>query len=180
MLSLILSPGCPDWPRALDSRLGDSAPDHLTALGDTALLAPSRVALFCSSRCPGDAILRAFDAARALRDRGDTVIGGFHSPVERECLRILLRGAAPLIICPARGLDGMRLLPDWRTALDAGRLLLLSPFPGSLRRGTRAIARRRNDLVAALADVALIIHAEPEGETARVAALLAAWSVPAA
>ncbi len=38
MLSLILSPGCPDWPRALDSRLGDSAPDHLTALGDVALI----------------------------------------------------------------------------------------------------------------------------------------------
>jgi len=31
-------------------------------------------------------------AARRMRDEGVTVISGFHSPIEKECLRILLRG----------------------------------------------------------------------------------------
>jgi len=33
------------------------------------------------------------------------VISGFHTPAEKECLRILLRGAQPIIICPARSIE---------------------------------------------------------------------------
>lgn len=58
---------------------------------------PDRV--FCSARAPGDAILRAHDAARRMCDEGVTVISGFHSPIENECLRILLRGKQLIIIC---------------------------------------------------------------------------------
>jgi hypothetical protein len=60
-------------------------------------------ALFCSARCPGRAILAAHDQAALWRDEGRCVVGGFHSPVEEECLRILLRGRQPVIVCPARG-----------------------------------------------------------------------------
>ena len=47
-----------------------------------------------------------------------------------------------------------------RTAA-AGRLLLLSTFPDSLRRPTAATAARRNACVAALAHRILILHAAP-------------------
>jgi hypothetical protein len=57
-------------------------------------------ALFCSARCPGSVILRAYDQAAQWRDTGHCVISGFHSPVEKECLRILLRGEPPFTICP--------------------------------------------------------------------------------
>ena len=74
------------------ARLGANAPGTLTAIGPVALLTHRRTALFCSAHTPGDAILRAHDAARRLRDEGVTVISGFHSPIEKECLQILLRG----------------------------------------------------------------------------------------
>ena len=95
----------PAWPRRLDERLGAAAPSWLWAIGDPGILAEQKVAVFCSVRCPGNAILKAYDAARKLRDEGVTVVSGFHSPVEKECLRILLRGKQPVVICLARAME---------------------------------------------------------------------------
>ena len=168
----------PDYPVRLQERLGDQAPRTLTALGNRALLSQPKTALFCSVRCPGDAILGAYDAARRLRDEGVTVISGFHSPVEKECLRILLRGKQPIIICLARALAKIRLPAARRSALDSGRLLLLSPFEKLPRRPTTESANVRNELVAALSDEVLIIHAEPGGSIGRISDLVDGWHLP--
>ena len=98
--------------KALGASLGQCAPLRLSVLGDLAFLRRDKLGLFCSVKCPGDLILRAYDYAKRLRDDGVAVIGGFHSPVEQECLRILLRGTQPVIICPARSLGEMRLPGD--------------------------------------------------------------------
>ena len=57
-------------------------------------------ALFCSGQFPGDVILKVYDLSRAMRDAGVPVIGGFLSPMEKECLRLLLRGRRPVVVCP--------------------------------------------------------------------------------
>ena len=150
------------------------------ALGNIRLLRNRKVALFCSARSPGDAILRAHDAARRMRDEGVTVISGFHSPIEKECLHILLRGKQPIIVCPARAIDGMRLPAELRAAFDAGRVLFLSPFTREPKRVTKDSALRRNELVAALADEAYIPYLSSGGQTARIAEMLMAWKVPLA
>jgi len=125
-----LAAGDADYPAALARYLGAQAPAALTTLGDRDLLHQKTVALFCSIKCPGTAILRTYDLVRSLRDAGTPVIGGFQSPMELECLALLLRGRGPVIVCPVRGIDGMRVPRDWRTPLTDGRLLLLSPFDG--------------------------------------------------
>ncbi|TRZ90745.1 MAG: hypothetical protein D4R84_15670 [Rhodocyclaceae bacterium] len=175
-----LGRGHPPYPDMLPARLGADAPGALTAIGPVALLLHHRTALFCSAHTPGDAILRAHDAARRMRDEGVTVISGFHSPIEQECLRILLRGKQPIIVCPARAIETMRIPSECRAAFDAGRLLFLSPFATEPRRVTKESAARRNELVAALADAAYIPHVSPSGQTARIAEMLAAWNVPLA
>ena len=167
-----------EYPARLHERLGPRAPSTLTAIGVFALLSQPKVGLFCSVRCPGDKILTAYDTARKLRDDGIAVISGFHSPVEKECLRILLRGQQPIIICLARSLARIRLPADWRDPLAAGRLLLISPFETRPRRPDKTYARRRNELVAALADEVLIIHAEPGGHIERMRALIDRWNIP--
>ena len=43
-------------------------------------------------------------------------------------LTILLRGEQPIVVCPARCLARMRVPREYRAPLEAGRLLLLSPF----------------------------------------------------
>src|SRR5688572_25672067 len=125
---LALNPSQAHWPRSLDERLEAAAPVRLLTIGNTEILAARKLGLFCSVRCPGNAILGAYDTARKVRDEGVTVISGFHSPVEKECLRILLRGKQPIIICLARSLEKIRIPAEWRHALADERLLLLSPF----------------------------------------------------
>jgi predicted Rossmann fold nucleotide-binding protein DprA/Smf involved in DNA uptake len=133
----------PAYPARLQERLGHQAPTKLVAIGNVALLSQPKTALFCSNRCPGDAILGAYDFAQMLRDEGVTVVSGFHSAIEKEYLRILLRGKQPIIVCAARAIDKIRLPSDWRSALEAGRLLILSPFPKRPRRPTVESARQR-------------------------------------
>ena len=113
-----------------------------------------------------------------MRDAGVPVIGGFQTSMERECLRLLLRGEQPVVVCPARGIDTMRIPSDWRPALDAGRLLLLSPFPSTVRRPTADLAARRNDLVASLASRVFFAHAAPGSKTEAFARDLAASGKP--
>ena len=146
--------------------------------GNLRLLDEPLTALFCSNRCPGDLILKTYDLARALRDAGAPVIGGFQTPLERECLRLLLRGAQPVVVCPARSIDNMRIPRNWRPALDGGRLLVLSPFPATARRPTVELAAQRNDLVADLAQRVFIANAAPGSKTEAFAHKLADTGKP--
>ena len=155
-----------------------TAPEEIDTLGNLAALAAPRTAFFCSAKCPGDILLRAYDAATRWRDEGRVIVSGFHSPVERDCLRILLRGGQPIIICPARTLDGFRIPEEWQPAFDEGRLLVLSPFPASVRRTTARLAALRNEFVAALADEAVFAYTTPGGHTDRLRAVLIAAGKP--
>ena len=120
----------------------------------------------------------AYDQAARWRDAGRCVISGFHSPMEEECLRILLRGPQPLIICPARGLERMRIPREWKESLRRGRLLVLSAFGLSDKRATAELAARRNEVVVALADEVWMAHITPGGAMSRLVGSLAAWGVP--
>lgn len=173
-----LTPANIEWPKKLTVHLGEGAPAMLHTIGRVALLQKRKTAFLCSVRAPGDAILRAHDTAQELRDEGVTVISGFHSPIEKDCLRILLRGEQPIIICLARALENIRLPSDWQRALEAGRLLILSPFKKRPRRPTVESARQRNELVAALSDEVLIIHATPGGNIERIRMLTEKWAIP--
>ena len=165
------------WPHLLSERLGDAAPAQLTALGNLDLLALPRTGLFCSARCPGKVILSAYDQAAHWRDAGRCIISGFHSPVEQECLRILLRGTQPIIICPARALP-QRIPAEWQPPLADGRLLILSAFADAEKRVTTELATRRNEFVAALADEVFIAHATVGGHVASLAGRLRTWKIP--
>ena len=146
--------------------------------GNLSMLDEPLTALFCSNRCPGDLILKTYDLARAMRDAGVPVIGGFQTPMEKECLRLLLRGTQPVVVCPARGIEKMRIPRDWHPALDGGRLLVISPFPPTRRRPTVELSAQRNDLVADLAHRVFIAHAAPGGKTEAFAKKLAASGKP--
>jgi predicted Rossmann fold nucleotide-binding protein DprA/Smf involved in DNA uptake len=173
MTPMLLNATDARYPARLRERLGKDAPPQLTALGNLDLLTLPKTALFCSTRCPGDAILRACDTARQWRDENRCIISGFHSVVEKECLRILLRGSQPVIICPSRSLKKMRLAADWKKPLADGRLLVLSCFSGNEHRMTSALAIRRNEFVAALADEVWFAHVAPGGQMQRLANIIA-------
>jgi predicted Rossmann fold nucleotide-binding protein DprA/Smf involved in DNA uptake len=147
-------------------------------LGNADLLGESTVALFCSVKCPGSLILKTYDLAQKLRETDATVISGFHSPVERECLNVLCKSTNRVIICPARGLERMRIPADYRKLLEKGRLLLLSPFTERQRQASAEMAARRNQLVAALASCVFVAYAAPRSKTERLCRQIVEWSKP--
>jgi len=157
--------GHSDYPTVLLDRLGNAAPSCLYTAGSLATLKNPLLGLVCSIQCPGSLVIKTLDAIRTLRDAGVVVVGGFHSPMERECLDILLRGDQPVILCPARALAGLRIGQGPRRAVKEGRLLVLSPFTENTRRTTATQAVERNNLVAALVDALWVPHAAPGGKT---------------
>lgn len=166
------------WPVSLRQPRGHSAPAKLSTAGPDHILDGDKTGFFCSSQCPGGVILKTFDAITAMRDEGRTLIGGFHSPMEWECLGILLRGQQPVIWVPARGIAGMHLKPELQPAFAAGRLLILSPFEAKHKRITATLAEARNRLVGALADRVFVAHAAPGSRTLALCEQLHALGKP--
>lgn len=173
----LINPSDVRYPSSLVQRLGSDAPPMLAALGNFDLVSLPKTALFCSARCPGSVILPTYDQAAQWRDAERCVISGFHSPVEKECLQILLRGDAPVILCPARGMLE-RLPAQWAIAIAGGRMLILSAFSKTEMRITAELAARRNEIVAALADEIYLAHATPGGHVERIVPRLRTWGMP--
>ena len=168
----------PGYPTSLTACLRDSTPAVLSLLGNQELLTCRPTALFCSVQCPGALILKTYDLACALRDAGVPVISGFHSPMEKECLRLLLRGFQPVIISLARGIDKIRIPPEWKKPMSEDRLLILSGFPPEKRRVTAEIAQVRNQIAAAIADRVFVAYAAPGGKTENFCREVIEWGKP--
>ena len=132
-------------------------------------LARAPVAFFCSKACPGDLILKAQDWANARGPDSAPVIGGFHTPIERDVLRILLRGAAPVTIVLARAVQGYRASPVLKAAVTAGTAQIVSPFPAAQTRTTAVTAEARNRHILTLCGSVLFAHAAPGGKTETLA-----------
>ena len=172
-----LSVGDASYPVRLTNRLGEEAPGSISVIGSIELLNRRLLGLVCSVRCPGVVILEAYEAAKKVALSDWVVVSGFHSPMEKECLRILLRANHPVVICVARSLDNMRIPAEWREHIRASRMLLLSPFAKAHRRNTTKMAEVRNQVVVALAEKAWIPYAAPGGKTQVLASQIAGWNV---
>ena len=153
-----------DYPRRVTGYLGDNAPRVLTLVGDRQILQGAQLALICSVSCSGSVVIKTYDAIRELRAAGIIVAGGFHSPMEHECLDLLLRGVQPVVLCPAYGIEWLSLDPQQQAAVDSGRLLVLSIFGVEAMRATPALALRRIEFVAALAAAVFVPHPAPGGK----------------
>ena len=175
----------PNYPERLKNYLKTEAPETIWARGNINLLTGTDAAfngnlwaLFCSKKCPGELILKTHDLAQRFKERGIPTIGGYHSPIEQECLRVFLRGTQPILLCPARSIENMRLKSAWKDAFAKERLLILSPFESRYNRQTAALANRRNAFVAALADKICIAHAAKDSKTLEFAQMIVSWDKP--
>jgi predicted Rossmann fold nucleotide-binding protein DprA/Smf involved in DNA uptake len=163
------------YPPSLNRYLGNDAPTAIATLGNLEILRQHKLALFSSVSCPAALMIQAHDLAQALAQAGVTVIGGFHSPVEKECLTILLRGSQPVVICPARSFTKMRIRTELKEPLEAGRLLFLSPFAHHRHRSDVKMTLYRNRFVAALADQIFVPYAAPGSKTEQLCMNIIAW-----
>jgi hypothetical protein len=157
------------------SLLGKKAPKELSYLGALELLDRQCLGFLCSTRCSGGAILAAYEVSKKLDPAGEPVLGGFHSPMERQFLEILLVRHVPAVVCIPRPLAGMRIPACWAVPLDEGRLLVVSPVTSGNRRFSRPMAELRNAFVGALADPLFIPYASAGGSIEKLLAICAGW-----
>jgi predicted Rossmann fold nucleotide-binding protein DprA/Smf involved in DNA uptake len=164
-----------NYPSPVIKYLSGNAPKDITAIGNLDILHNKTLAVFSSAKCPGAIILKTYDLMKKLREADITVISGFHSAIERECLNILLKGKQPVIICPARSIEGMRIRTEYKKPLKEGRLLFVSPFPEEEKRISSEKALRRNYFVAALATSIFIPYAAPKSLTEMFCQKILKW-----
>lgn len=160
-----LMPDAIDYPVSLRRCSGGEGLPAIASKGNLQVLDRTLIGFFCSVRCPGDIILKMYDLARTLRKSEVTLVGGFQTPMEKDCLSLLLRGTITIVVCPARGMGRMRVPVEWKKPLFDGCLLILSFFDYDVHRPTAKISSQRNSIVADISDRLLITYAEPGGKT---------------
>lgn len=115
----------------------------LQTIGNAALLdLPDKVAFLSSRRMSATDVMKCYEWAEKAREGDRCIVSGFQSPLERDVLKFLLRGKVPVIVVLARDLwaDVPR---ELRGAMDAGRLLVVSPVRAARASATTAAARNR-------------------------------------
>ncbi len=132
-------------------------------LGNIDLLKLPKTAFLCSRRVPASVVLKCYDWAIEQREKGNCIISGFHSQIEKDVLYYLLKGKQPIILVLARGVKE-KIEPAFKKPLEEGRLLIITPFDKNERRVTSANAYVRNKLMSNLADNITIGYASPGGQ----------------
>jgi predicted Rossmann fold nucleotide-binding protein DprA/Smf involved in DNA uptake len=135
---------------------------NLKFFGNQKLLDTHKTAFLCSRKCPSDIILKSLDWAKEMKDKGECVVSGFHSQIEKDVFNILLKGKQPIILVLARGMK-KRWPADNKEAVKNNRLLIISPFDESVKRITQETAKRRNEIMADLADEIFLAYYTEDG-----------------
>lgn len=118
-------------------------------LGNEKLLESYMLGFLCSTKVGSRAILPCYDWATSL-PLGSVVVSGFHSPIERDLLPLLLGAGYSVVVVMARRFY-TTIPAEWQAAFDEGRILIVSTAPEASR-VSRTAAEQRNDYIAQLAD----------------------------
>ena len=132
-------------------------------LGNKELLKLHKTSFLCSRKIPASVVLKCYDWAIEQREKGNCIISGFHSQLEKDVLYYLLKGKQPIIIALARGLKE-KVEPEFEKHLEQGRLLIISPFDKRTKRVTELTAETRNKLMIDLADNITVGYASEGGQ----------------
>lgn len=168
-------PDAAGYPTRVRQRLSPP-PAVLYSLGSAAPLRASTLAVLNSRTLGEHAVSASLAVVQAAARQGFTLVSGGMKTAHRIAAVAGRAAAAPRVIVLDRGIFdtfGARLDRDpfgfgpGRMALDIERTLVLSPFR-LLDHAVARNGRRRDELIAALADVIVAVHARPGGEIERV------------
>ena len=135
--------------------------------GNKDILKLHKTGFLSSQKCSADIVLKSYDWAKKMRKEGKCVITGNHSQIEKDVFEILLKGKQPIILALARGIHKQFDKPILN-AIDAGRLLVITPFDENTIRVTRETAFLRNKLIVDLADEMVVGYMSEGGQLADI------------
>ena len=121
----------------------------MDSLGNTDLWERHLVAFFASRSVTPEAESRCIAWAESMCKTDSVVISGFHSPLEKRVLRLLLEHKHPVILFLGRALY-KRIPAEYQEAIEEGRMLMVSVRNNC--RHSNGSAETRNWNVARFAD----------------------------
>jgi hypothetical protein len=139
-------------------------------LGNKELIQLNKTAFLCSRKVPASVVLKCYDWAIEQREKGNCIISGFHSQLEKDVLHYLLKGKQPIIVALARGLKE-KLEPEFQKSMELGRLLVITPFDMKVKRVTEQTAATRNKMMLELADNITVGYASTGGQLEKLLSL---------
>lgn len=131
--------------------------------GNTEILKQHKTAFLCSRKVPASVVLKCYDWAIEQREKGNCIISGFHSQLEKDVLHYLLKGKQPIIVALARGLKE-KVEEEFQKPIEQGRILIITPFDKKVKRVTEKTAATRNKMMIELADNITVGYASEGGQ----------------
>ncbi|AFH48943.1 Hypothetical protein IALB_1232 [Ignavibacterium album JCM 16511] len=129
-------------------------------LGNKEILNNYKIGFLCSRKVPAGIILKTYDWAVEQRDKGNCIVSGFHSKIEKDVFDILVKGSQPIILVLAKGM-----MKRWDKKIielvNQNRLLIISLFSEKVTRPTIKTAIKRNELIAEISDKIFIPYFSP-------------------
>jgi predicted Rossmann fold nucleotide-binding protein DprA/Smf involved in DNA uptake len=150
-----------EYPRRLRDRLGRRTPPIIYGFGDQQLLAGGSLAVVGSRQADKAALKFTTEVSRRAAQEGLTIISGGARGVDRTAMLAALEAGGKVVGVLADSLLKTAVKPEFREAILAKRLALISPYYPEAGFST-GNAMGRNRLIYALSDFALIVNAEFE------------------
>lgn len=135
--------------------------------GNKDILKHHKTGFLSSRKCPAEVVLKSYEWAKLQRNKGNCVVCGNHSQIERDVFEILLKGEQPLVLVLPRGLK-KRWDKSWLENTEKNRLLIISPFSKNITRVTRETAILKNETILGLSDQIVVGYISPNGQLDRL------------
>ncbi len=136
-------------------------------IGDASLLQKKKVAFLCSSTISEDTMAMSISWACNQAKKGNCVISGFQSKTEQAVLDAIIENDGYAIVVLACRM--FRSVPkNLKQAVDAGHVIIVSPFKEDQYKVTRASAEIRNKHVIEMADSIVVGCIKRNGMTEKL------------
>lgn len=117
---------------------------------------------FCSRSVPSSNLIKIYDWATEVRDRGFTVVSGFHSDIEKDVFHFLAKGKQPIIMVLAKRMY-KRIPLNLKPLVESGRLQIISPFSDDVWLANVDRAKKRNRYMIDMSDEVVVGYVSPGG-----------------
>ena len=155
-------------PAELESTFGKGVP-KLWYCGELSLLKNQLLGVVSARKIEPDLALKTTELLEQLTSISLTFIGGWHSPLEEEALRVLLRAPAKIVFCVSKSLEKFVPSPDIDFFVTQGRGLLITHCSPKAARISRNASLRRNEVVLHLAKGLLVLSAPARSASLKLA-----------
>jgi len=163
-----ISNSSPTYPNELRKYFTAKSP-KLWCIGDQTILKKELLGVVSARRNEPNLGMKA---SMLLSESGSlecAFIGGWHSPLEKEALHVLLTKPAKIVVCAAKGLTSFSPSLEIKELVARGRALLLTHCSPRAKRISRKASLRCNELVIGLSRALLVLSAPQDSASFKLA-----------